>query len=258
MKIKSAKTSKEVLLTLLRKKQKKVGFSYITNKHTSYRIFRWLFFAAVVYCTLINLFYILGKSGEMAANLANMGTPEPHQEIQITRITETIYIMIGAAAGIVLSEVFVWLKLPVLQFAFSLAPSIVIVARLSGEISDPTSYTLSTNHIVPLFVLCFFSAVSAILLFNQLRKDKKACEEINKIIYNKYKVLPEDLPESEWESVIEAYEPIDTKKQKKSKRKSKRKDKTVEIYYPPQPIDLSQVLIPEEANESEEVNKSEE
>ncbi|MBQ4131044.1 MAG: hypothetical protein IJD71_01750 [Clostridia bacterium] len=259
MKNKSSKTSKEVLLNLLREKQKRIGFSYITTKHISYKIFRWLFFASLVYCTLINLFYILGKSGEMAANIAFMGDPEPHQEIEIARITTTIYIMIASAVALALSEVFVWLKLPVLQFTFSLIPSIVIVARLSGEIEDPTSYTLSTNHIVPLFITCFLSAVSAYLLFNQLRKDKKACNEINTIIYNTYRVSPDELPESEWDNVINAYEPRVSKKKKQSKRKARRKDKNVEIYYPPQEIDLSKVLIPsEEAEQSENSNQTQE
>ena len=133
MKNKAPKTSKEVLLTLLREKQKKEGLSYITTKSTSYRIIRWLFFAAVVYCTLINLFYIIGKSGEMAANIANMGTPQPHQELEIARLYTTLNFMVVSATGIVLSEIFVWLKLPVLQFVFSIAASITIIPRPAQE-----------------------------------------------------------------------------------------------------------------------------
>lgn len=207
MKNKAPKTSKEVLLTLLRKKQSKNGVPYITTKSTSYRIVRWLFFAAVVYCTLINLFYILGKSGEMAANLANMGTPQPHQELEIARLRTTLSIMVIATVGIVLSEVFVWFKLPVLQFVFSIASSITIIARLSSEINDPTSNTLAANHIIPLVILCFFAIVSGTLHLRQLYKDKKGCNEISEIIYKKYGAVAKDISPDEWDNVLAEYNP---------------------------------------------------
>ena len=202
MKNKAPKTSKEVLLTLLRKKQSKNGVPYITTKSTSYRIFRWLFFAAVIYCTLINLFYILGKSGEMAANLANMGTPEEHQKNEIARLYTTLNIMVISTVGIALSEIFVWFKLPTLQVVFSVASSITIIARLSYEINDPTSNTLAANHIIPLAILCFLGIVSSVLHLNQLYKDKKGCEEISEIIYNKYGVVAKELSPDEWENVL--------------------------------------------------------
>ena len=207
MKNKTPKTSKEVLLNLLRKKQAKNGIPYITTKSTSYRIVRWLFFAAVIYCTLINLFYILGKSGEMAANLANMGTPQPHQEREIARLYTTLNIMVVASVGIVLSEIFVWLKLPVLQIVFSIASSITIIARLSLEINDPTGNTLSSNHIIPLVILCFFAIASGTLHLRQLYKDKKGCNEISEIIYNKYGKVAKDISPDEWENVLAEYNP---------------------------------------------------
>ncbi len=207
MKNKAPKTSKEVLLTLLRKKQSKNGVPYITTKSTSYRIVRWLFFAAVVYCTLINLFYILGKSGEMAANLANMGTPQPHQELEIARLHTTLSIMVIATVGIVLSEVFVWFKLPVLQFVFSIASSITIIWRLSSEINDPTSNTLAANHIIPLVILCFFATITAALHLRQLYKDKQGCNEISEIIYKKYGAVAKDISPNEWDNVLAEYNP---------------------------------------------------
>lgn len=225
MKTKTPKTSKEVLLTLLRKKQNKEGFSYITTKSTSYRIVRWLFFAAVIYCTLINLFYILGKSGEMAANLANMGTPQPHQELEIARLYTTLNIMVVSAIGIVLSEVFVWFKLPLLQFVFSLSSSIVIIARLSSEISDPTGNTLATNHIIPLVILCFFGAISAFLHLRQLYKDKQGCEEISAIIYKKFGVVAKDISPDEWDNILAEYNPQKPKSKKRSVKAKIKKEK---------------------------------
>lgn len=218
MKNSAPKNSKEVLLTLLRKKQKDLGLGYITTKSTSYKIVRILFILALIYCLCINLLYILGKSGEMAANLANMGTPEPHQEIEISRLYTTIYIMIGATVGLVLAEIFVWFKLPIFQFILNVASSATIIARLSSEINDPTSYTLETNHIIPLALLCILGAISGGLLFNQLYRDKKGCNELDKIIYTNYKVLPIDLPQSEWDNVLEAYNPPPKVKQKKEKK----------------------------------------
>lgn len=216
MKNKAPKTSKEVLLTLLRKKQAKEGLSYITTKSTSYRIIRWLFFAAVIYCTLINLFYILGKSGEMAANLANMGTPQPHQELEIARLYTTLNIMVIASVGIVLSEIFVWFRLPLLQIVFSVASSVTIIARLSSEIDDPTSSTLAANHIIPLVILCVLSGVSAVLHLRQLYKDKQGSEEISAIIYNKFGVIAKELSPDEWDNVLAEYNPQKSTSKKRS------------------------------------------
>lgn len=207
MKNKAPTTTKEILLFLLRKKQQKCGVSYITTKSTSYRIMRWLFFAAVLYCTFINLSYIIGKSGEMAANIANMGTPEAHQEIEIARLYTTLNVMVVAAFGIVLSEVAVWFKLPILQFVFSIASSVTIIVRLSSEINDRTSNTLASNHIIPLVFLCFCSAVSAGLLLHQLYRDKKGCEEIGEIIYKKYNAIAKDISPDEWDNVLAEYNP---------------------------------------------------
>lgn len=227
MKNKAPKTSKEVLLTLLRKKQANEGFGYITTKSTSYRIVRWIFFAAVIYCTLINLFYILGKSGEMAANLANMGTPQPHQELEIARLYTTLNIMFVAAVGIVLSEIFVWFKLPLLQAVFSIAASVTIIVRLSSEIKDPTSSTLAANHIIPLVIFCVFACVSAGLHLHQLYKDKKGCDEISAIIYNKFGVVAKELSPDEWDNVLAEYKP-EKKASKKRSKKEKVKEKKAE------------------------------
>lgn len=224
MKNKAPKTSKEVLLTLLRTKQEKEGLSYITTKSTSYRIIRWLFFAAVVYCTLINLFYIIGKSGEMAANLAYMGTPQPHQELEIARLYTTLNIMFVAAVGIVLSEIFVWLKLPLLQFIFSIAASITIIARLSSEISDPTSSTLAANHVIPLAVLCVLGTASAALHLHQLYKDKQGCDAISAIIYQKYGMVAKDISPDEWNSILEEYKPEKPASKKRSVRARLKKE----------------------------------
>jgi hypothetical protein len=238
MKNATPKNSKEVLLTLLRKKQKELGLGYITTENISYKIVRTLFILVLIYCLCINLLYILGKSGEMAANIANMGTPEPHQEIEIARLYTTIHIMIGATVGLALAEVFVWFKLPILQFVFNVASSVTIITRLSSEINDRTSYTLEANHIIPLSLLCILGAISGGLLFNQLYKDKKGCNELDKIIYTSYKVLPIDLPQSEWDNVLEAYNPPQKVKKKKAKKnkpvklKGKRKFDDVIIIEP--------------------------
>lgn len=226
MKNKAPKTSKEVLLTLLREKQKKEGLSYITTKSTSYRIIRWLFFAAVVYCTLINLFYIIGKSGEMAANIANMGTPQPHQELEIARLYTTLNIMVVSATGIVLSEIFVWLKLPVLQFVFSIAASITIIARLSSEINDPTSSTLAANHIIPLVILCVLGTVSAALHLYQLYKDKQGCDAISAIIYQKYGMVAKDISPDEWNSILAEYKPEKSASKKRSVKARLKKEQS--------------------------------
>ena len=216
MKTKTPNTSNDVLLTLLRKKQSKNGISYITTQSTSYRIFRWLFFAAVIYCTIINIIFILSKSGNMAANIANMGDIMPHQQLEIDRMYATINIMVVAAAGIVLSEIFVWLKLPLLQLIFSLASSVTIVWRLSGEIFDKTSYTLSKNHIIPLAILCVLAAVTSIMHMNQLYRDKKGCNEISEIIYKKFGAVAKDISPDEWENVLAAYNPEQSASKKRS------------------------------------------
>lgn len=224
MKNKTPKTSKEVLITLLRKKQAKEGLNYITTKSTSYRIVRWLFFAVVIYCTLINLFYILGKAGEMSANLANMGTPQPHQELEITRLYITLNIMVVAAVGIVLSEIFVWLKLPILQIVFSVVSGITIIARLSSEINDPTSNTLAANHIIPLAILCVLGAVSGGLHIRQLYKDKKGCDKISEIIYNKFGVVAKDISPDEWDNVLAEYNPEKSASKKRSVKARRKKE----------------------------------
>ena len=222
MKNKAPKTSKEVLLTLLRKKQNEEGFGYITTKSTSYKILRWLFFAAVVYCTLINLFYILGKSGEMAANLAYMGNPEPHQELEISRLYTTLNIMVVSAVGVFLSEVALWFKLPLLQIIFSFSSSIVIIARLSSEINDPTGNVLVTNHIIPLAIMCVLAAVSGGLHLRQLKKDKECCEDINTIIYEKFGVVAKDVSPDEWDNILKAYKPEKIERQKRLKKEEKK------------------------------------
>lgn len=226
MKNKVPKTSKDVLLTLLRKKQAEEGLRYITTKSTSYRIIRWLFFAAVVYCTLINLFYIIGKSGEMAANLANMGAPQPHQELEIARLYTTLNIMVVATIGIVLSEIFVWLKMPVLQIVFSVASSITIIARLYSEIKDPTGSTLAANHIIPLVILCVFGAISSTLHIHQLYRDKQGCNEISAIIYQKYGMIAKDISPDEWNNILLEYKPEKPVSKKRSVKISKKQSES--------------------------------
>lgn len=226
MKNKTPRTSKKVLLTLLRKKQRAEGFNYITTQNTSYKILRWLFFAAVVYCTLINLFYIIGKSSEMAANLAYMGTPQPHQELEITRLYATLNIMIVSSFVLFLSEVSLWFKLPLLQIFFSIASSVAIIARLSSETKDPTGYVLIANHIIPLAILCIFAAVSGGLHLYQLKKDKEGCEAIGTIIYQKYGVVAKDVSPEEWDNILAEYKPEKIERKKRNKKAKKNKKET--------------------------------
>ena len=215
MKNKNPKTSKEVLLTLLRRHQAKGIPPYITTKSLSYKICRWIFFALVIICTAINLFYIIGKSGEMAANIANMGEVQPHQETEIARIYTSLNIMVVASFGIVLSEIFVWIKLPLLQLISCLASSIAIVWRLCFETNNSTSYTLVRNHIIPLSILCVFCAVSAIFYIRQLYKDKQGCLKISTFIYNEYGTVANEIPPEQWDDVLMVYN------QKKDNLKSK-------------------------------------
>jgi len=224
MKNKTPKTSNEVLITLLRKKQSKNGIPYITTKSTSYRIVRWLFFAAVIYCTIINIIFILSKSGNMAANIANMGDIMPHQQLEIDRMYATLNIMVVASIGVVLSEVFVWLKLPLLQLVFAFASRTTIVLRLSSEISDTASNTLAKNHIIPLSIMCFLALISSVLHMRQLIKDKKGCEEINEIIYLKYNVVAKDISPDEWENILAEYKPEESKSKKRSVKARQKKE----------------------------------
>ena len=205
MKNKNPKSSKEVLLTMLRKHQAKGIPPYITTKSTSYRIFRWTFFALVIICTAINLFYILGKSGEMAANIANMGEIQPHQEIEIARLYTSLNIMVVASFGIVLSEIFVWCKLPFLQLISCLASSVTIVFRLYFETNEVASNALVRNHIIPLSILCFFCVVSAVLYIRQLHKDKQACLKISNFIYKEYGTVANNIPPDQWDEVLKVY-----------------------------------------------------
>ena len=226
MKNKKPKSSKAVLLTLLRKKQSKGIMPYITTKSTSYRIFRWSFFVLVIVCTLINLFYILGKSGELNANIANMGEVQVHQSPEISHIKSTINIMTYATIGIVLSEIFIWFRLPLLQLISCLASSLTIIIRMSSEIKDPTSNTLAENHIIPLSVLCFFCIVSSGLYLHQLYKDKKGCNEISEIIYKKYGAIAKDISPDEWDNIIAEYDPYKSTSKKRSvKERIKKQNK---------------------------------
>jgi hypothetical protein len=205
MKNKKPKTSKEVLLTLVRKHQSKGIAPYITTKSTSYKIFRWTFFALVIICTVINLFYIISKSGNMAANIANMGEIQPHQELEIARLYTSLNIMVVASFGIVLSEIFIWFKLPLLQLISCIASSLTICLRIAVETTDTTSNALARNHIIPLAILCFFCIVSSALYLNQLKKDKKECDKLGTFIYNEYGIVAKDIPEDEWDEVLAVY-----------------------------------------------------
>lgn len=199
------RSSKTVLLELLREKQRREGAEYITTKSTPYKIFRFAFLAMIIICIFINLFYILGKSGEMAANLANMDKIEPHQQIEIDRLYTTIGIMIASTVGLLLSEVSVWFKLPILQLIFCLGSGITIILRLSSEINDTTSNVLVNHHIIPLGILCIFCIVSAGLHIRQLYKDKKGCNALSELIYKKYSKTATDISPQEWETIISEY-----------------------------------------------------
>lgn len=216
MKNKKPKSTKAILLTLLRKKQSKGIMPYITTKSTSYKIFRWSFFALVLICTFINLLYIFGKSNELNANLANMGEVQLHQEPEIAHIKASINIMSYATIGLVLSEVFIWFKLPFLQLISCLASSLTIIFRMSSEIKDPTENVLARNHIIPLSALCFFCIVSASLYLHQLYKDKKGCNEISEIIYKKYGAIAKDISPDEWDTVLAEYDPHKSNSKKRS------------------------------------------
>lgn len=199
------RSSKTVLLELLREKQRREGAEYITTKSTPYKIFRFAFLAMIIICIFINLFYILGKSGEMAANLANMDKIEPHQQIEIDRLYTTIGIMIASTVGLLLSEVSVWFKLPILQLIFCLGSGITIILRLSSEINDTTSNVLVNHHIIPLGILCICCIVSAGLHIRQLYKDKKGCNALSELIYKKYSKTATDISPQEWETIISEY-----------------------------------------------------
>lgn len=231
MKDKKPKSTKAILLALLRKKQSKGLPPYITTKSTSYRIFRWSFFVLVLVCTFINLFYILGKSGTLNANLANMGEAQLHQTPEIAHIQASITIMTIATIGIVLSEVFIWFKLPLLQLISCFASSITIVLRMSTEIYDPTSNTLFENHVIPLAALCFCCLITSVLHLRQLYKDKQGCNEISEIIYKKYGAIAKDISPEEWDKVLEEYDPTKSNSKKRSvkdriKKQKKENNKT--------------------------------
>ena len=223
------KSSKTLLLELLREKQKREGLGYITTKSTPYKIFRYAFLAMVIICIFINLFYILGKSGEMAANLANMDKIEPHQQIEIDRLYTTIGIMIASTVGLLLSEIFIWFKLPILQLIFCFGSSITIILRLSLEIKDTTSNVLVNHHILPLVILCVCCAVSAGFHIRQLYKDKKGCNALSELIYKKYSKTATDISPEQWENIISEYKYEGSKSKKRSVKDRLKKQKQKEI-----------------------------
>lgn len=235
------KSSKTVLLELLRENQKREGAEYITTKSTPYKIFRFAFLAMIIICIFINLFYILGKSGEMAANIANMDKIEPHQQIEIDRLYTTIGIMIASTVGLLLSEVFIWFKLPILQLIFCLGSSITIIIRLASEINDTTSNVLVNHHIIPLGILCICCIVSASLHIHQLYKDKKGCNALSELIYKKYSKTATDISPEEWETIISEYKYEDSKSKKRSVKARMKKAEKEKI----KNAGLSQTDIPE-------------
>ena len=233
-KTKKKLTSKQLLLNHLREKQRKDGGMYITTQSTSYRIFRWAFFAMVLLCTFFNLSYIIGVSGTLNAHLSHMGDIQPHQQLEIDRLKTTLMSLGCASFGIVLSEISIWFKKPFLQFLFCFASTATIILRLvlAEEIYDPTSNTLLNNHILPLAALCFCCLVSSFLYLRQLYKDKKGCKDLSEIIYKKYKLAnATDISDEQWEDILKEYDPYNhvsnsTKRSVKSKKKKLEKEKS--------------------------------
>lgn len=232
---KMPKTTKEILLMLLRKKQSKGFMPYLTTKDTSYKIFRWSFFVCVIICTFINLFYILGTLGKIDAMVTyknTMGTEiEPHQKLEIEYMYTSVNIMVVSTFGIILSEIFVWLKRPLLQMLSCIASSITIIVRMNQEIirfakdTDPNSNTLTNNQIIPLVILCLCCIVSASIHLRQLYKDKKGCEEISEIIYKKYGAIAKDISPDEWDDILAEYDPEKTSSKKRSVKNRIKKQK---------------------------------
>ena len=241
MKNKKPKTTKEILLTLLRKKQSKGIMPYLTTKDTPYKVFRWLFFVALVICIGINLIYILGTLGRISATLAYKSSPtgteiQAHQQIEISYMYTSVNIMVVATLGLFLSEVFVWFKLPLLQLISCVASSITIISRMSAELAyfsksdDLTSNTLTQNQKIPLAFLCFFCLVSSIIHLRQLYKDKKGCEAISEIIYKNSGALAKDISPDEWDNILEEFDPQKTNSKKRSvkdrlKKQNKKQEK---------------------------------
>lgn len=215
----------QILLKYIRQKQLKEG-GYLTTDTTTYKIFRWCFFVALIVCLALNLFYVLGVSRQLLAHLANMGEIAPHQEIEIQRLKVSLTVVGVSVFFLFLSEVSLWFKLPVLQFVFCFGASSAIIARISAnEIYDKTSSTLMGNHIIPLTILCFFCLVSSFIYINQLRKDKIEIKKLSEYIYRKYSSDGTDIDSKQWETILKEYNPYKSESKKRSvKARNKKKD----------------------------------
>lgn len=221
---------KSILLNMLRERQQKQNICYLTTEHTLYKFCKVMFRLFLGVCTIINIIFLLGQCGGLQVTLANAGDLSDLQRQEIAGIKSGIYSVIVLGVLIILSELFLDIKKPLLKIAFSVIPGFLLLTTYASRLSDAFNAgnysSFIWKHLVPIGLFMLFAVTAGIIHLRQLYKDKKGMNEISEEIYKRYSVLAENITTEQWETILSDYQPAKPKSKKRSVKARLRKEST--------------------------------
>lgn len=217
-----------MLYKMLRERQARQNIVYMTTDHTVYKFCKVMFRLLLILCTALNLIFLLGQWGGLQANLSYAEALSDLQQEEVAAIKSGIYSVGALSVLLLLSEVFLDLKKPLMHMVSTLLSGILLLvtyaSRLSDALSSGSYSSFIWKHAVPLGLLMLFSLLVGGIHLRQKLKDKKGMDEISEEIYKRYSVLAEAISPEQWETLLAEYHPAEPKSKKRSVKARLRKE----------------------------------